>query len=360
MPRTLSPPVHVPIVDDAPMRFDHTVDRFIQAKRQRGDINSPTSERLYRSVLDAHAYDVGQRDPATTTREHILVTLSRWDNPNTASKRLSVLKSFYKWCVQEGVRKDNPADQVPAIRSRPTSVYRLSRDEVRALLGAARTTREKRIVFLGTCAGLRNSELRGLRGSHFAREGYIYVSPSIAKGGKGRWVPVIRDLEPVVAEIRENVADSEFVIPARRWAYVVGPKRRQIDHPHLPSSPQSLKTAIEQLGKRAGIHAHMHPHLMRHAFGDHIAKAAGLKAAQELLGHSDVSTTQGTYTGRFTPDELSATIAGFSFLDEQAFPTPPNYPETPREAPTRIELVLSPGGLILPDAVYRKAGRDGS
>jgi hypothetical protein len=51
---------------------------------------------------------------------------------------------------------------------------------------------------------------------------------------------------------------------------------------------------------------------MRHAFGDHIARFAGMRNAQFLLGHADVSTTE-TYIGRPTLDELRASIEGFEF-----------------------------------------------
>jgi site-specific recombinase XerD len=60
-----------------------------------------------------------------------------------------------------------------------------------------------------------------------------------------------------------------------------------------------------ELGQRAGIHAHITPHSMRHAFGDHVARYAGIKNAQALLGHADVGTTQ-MYTGAPTLDELAA------------------------------------------------------
>jgi site-specific recombinase XerD len=66
------------------------------------------------------------------------------------------------------------------------------------------------------------------------------------------------------------------------------------------------------LAERAGIRAHVHPHVMRHAFGDHVARHAGIKNAQALLGHADVGTTQ-IYTGAPTLDELAAAVEGFRF-----------------------------------------------
>jgi integrase len=79
------------------------------------------------------------------------------------------------------------------------------------MLEAARGVREQQAIFLGLCAGLRNAEPRGLQGRHFARLGWIWVSPDIAKGGRGRWVPVIPDLAPVAVEILSSVGRDEYV-----------------------------------------------------------------------------------------------------------------------------------------------------
>lgn len=81
----------------------------------------------------------------------------------------------------------------------------------------------------------------------------------------------------------------------------------------------------------AGIAARIKPHSLRHAFGDHVTRQAGLRAAQEVLGHADVSTTEGTYTGRPTLDELSAALAWFRY---DGYPSA-STPEAPDAAPFR-------------------------
>ena len=149
----------------------------------------------------------------------------------------------------------------------PTSkVYRLTRSEAAAFLAAAETVRERRIAHIGICAGARNGELRGLQGRHFQRAGWVWISADIAKGGRQRWVPVLPELEPIVHEIRETVAPDEYVIPAQRWRDP-GANSCRGDLSRRPSSSQALRTAVMELAVRAGIHAHVHPHLMRHAFG---------------------------------------------------------------------------------------------
>jgi site-specific recombinase XerC len=104
------------------------------------------------------------------------------------------------------------------------------------------------------------------------------------------------------------------VIPAQRWRDP-GSNLRRGDLSRRPSSSQALRTAVMELAARAGIHSHVHPHVMRHAFGDHVARFAGIKNAQALLGHADVETTQ-IYTGAPTLDELAAAVRGIRFAEE--------------------------------------------
>ena len=54
------------------------------------------------------------------------------------------------------------------------------------------------------------------------------------------------------------------------------------------ASRQVLRTVVMELGRRAGIHAQLTPHSMRHAFGDHVARHAGIENAQALPGHQHV------------------------------------------------------------------------
>jgi integrase len=165
------------------MKFYDAIDRYIVDMRSQGRLNSDSSERGYRSTLEAHAEDIGNRDPAKVGREDVKRTLRRWPNPNTQGTNRAKLVSFYDWAMEEGIRRDNPARATPRPRRRPAESYRLTHDEAVALLRSARGVRERRAIYVLVCAGLRNAELRGLKGAHFQRPGLIHVSADIAKGG---------------------------------------------------------------------------------------------------------------------------------------------------------------------------------
>jgi integrase len=209
------------------------------------------------------------------------------------------------------------------------------------MLDAAKGPRQRRAIFLGICAGLRRAELLGLQGQHFARPGWIWVSSEIAKGGRERWVPVIADLEPIVAEIQEHLSPTDFVLCAQRWRDP-GTNTHRADYATRPASEQALWRLVRTVGEQAGIGHPIRPHLLRHAYADHIARFAGVRNAQFLLGHAGLGTTEG-YLGKPTLDELSAAVAGFTFgpsAGERAFYPVGAVPANPVEAPTGIEPVL--------------------
>ena len=144
---------------------------------------------------------------------------------------------------------------------------------------------------------------------------------------------------PVVAEIRASVGADEFVLPAQRFRDPPFNRRRQ-ELSLRPSSSQALRTLVMEVASRAGIKAHIHPHLMRHAYGDHIARHAGMRNAQFLLGHAGIATTE-TYVGRPTLDELAGSVEGFTYGVEKRTDVlgGPRIPVMAGKASTRIELV---------------------
>jgi site-specific recombinase XerD len=319
------------------VRFDVAIDSYVADMRLQARMNSEATERDYRGTLYAHAEDVKNRDPRKTGRDDVKRTLGRWPHANSRRKNRSILVSFYDWMVEEGLRTTNPARQTRRPKRRPTSVYRLSREEAIRLMGAVRDERERRAIYLGLCAGLRSGELRGLQGQHFARPGVIWVSADIAKGQRERIVPVADELAPIVADLRRVLAPDDYALPSQR-SRNPGVNTRRIDKNKHPMSPKALWELVRRVGKRAGIEAPIHPHLLRHAYADHIARHAGVRHAQQLLGHADIATTQ-IYLGTSTLDELKEAVAGFRFgdlLEKVAYPfTGPLA--NPVEAPAGIE-----------------------
>ncbi|MGZ5324932.1 MAG: tyrosine-type recombinase/integrase [Solirubrobacterales bacterium] len=102
----------------------------------------------------------------------------------------------------------------------------------------------------------------------------------------------------------------------------------------------SSASSVVRIAQRAGIAGRVTVHSLRHAYADHMARHTDVRNVQQLLGHSELATTQ-IYLGNPTLDELQAAVAGFSFG------SPPPSPRlslesvlaNPVEAPTGIEPV---------------------
>jgi site-specific recombinase XerD len=332
------------------VRFTTAIDAFIADWRREGRINSDRTEIAYRSRLADHAQDVGNRDPRTVGRSDVKRTLRRWEHPNTQRHAHAVLRAFYDWAMEEGIRRDNPARQVRKAKARPTHIQRLTRHEIVALMDASMGDwREQRAIHLGVLAGLRSQEMRGLRGLHLARTGFVHVTPDIAKGQRERWVPVLAELEDVVSEIVEAGEPAAFVLPGRHP--LNPPLNTEWRSFPRPMSAKALWEMVVRVGKRAGITTHVHPHLLRHAYGDHVAKHAGLRAAQALLGHVSVDTTAGTYVDRPTLDELAISVHGFSY---RGYPLSEHL-AIADEATTGIEPVQSESRSTIEDSEHDDA-----
>jgi integrase len=297
--------------DQAALTFASAAELYIVDMRALGRLTTERSAEEYRRAIRQHAADGGTTDPRATTRDDVKRTLRRWSHPNTQRRRRSMLVSFYDWMVGEGLRPDNPARQTRAARGREPRVHRLTLEEVRRFLAAARAGSERRIAYFGVCAGLRRNEMRLLQGRHFARDGWIWIPPELAKGGRERWVPVITDLGPIVSDIRETTEPEQFVLPATVW---VASDRglRPVAAPERPCHAKTIWHAVRRIGRRAGIATNVHPHLLRHAFAEHVTRCAGLRAAQAVLGHATIQTTEG-YLAKPSLDELARATATLTF-----------------------------------------------
>ena len=236
------------------MKLRYAIGLYLDDMVSQGRFTSERSEDSYRRSLLVLVEEVKNRDPEKIGREDIKRTLSRWKHPNTQARHRSMMISFFDWLMEEGHRKDNPARQTRRPKARRPDVYRFTFEEVTRFLAAARGDRERRIAYLGICAGLRREELRLLQGRHLARTGWIWVSRDIAKGGRERWVPVLPDLAPTIERILRDVGAEEFVLPSRQNTDV-GVNRKFRATPTKPSDGKVIWRAVKRIAVRAGITA---------------------------------------------------------------------------------------------------------
>jgi site-specific recombinase XerD len=248
-------------------------------------------------------------------RRYVATLSQRGQASTTVARKLASLRGLLALQVRRGERSDNPA----ALLSAPKRPQRLPRvlkpDEVAALLDRIPATtplalRDRALFELAYASGLRAEELVRLDlGSIGFDEEIVRVH---GKGDKTRLVPVgepaLRAIERYLAAGRTalgRAADPELRDGDRTALFVSKSGRR------LGTSDvrRRLRVWARLAAREAPALADAHPHALRHSFATHLLEGgADLRAIQELLGHSSISTTQ-VYT-RVERDRLRAAYVG--------------------------------------------------
>jgi integrase/recombinase XerD len=228
-------------------------------------------------------------------RKYLGTLAKRAMAPATVARRLSAIRSLYKFLFAEAQRKDDPAAVLEGPkRSRPlpktltlADVDRLlrvagSRDPQAPLATRLRAARLACLVELLYATGLRVSELVALPLSAARRGARVVVVRG--KGNKERLVPLNSAAKEAMAaylELRTKAggtgdrADTKWLFPSFGGS---GHLTRQ----HFARELKALAGA-----------AQLSPHVLRHAFASHLLhNGADLRVVQTLLGHADISTTQ--------------------------------------------------------------------
>ncbi len=200
-------------------------------------------------------------------------------------RMLSACRSFFEYLLKNGVVSINPFEGVAAPRSLRKLPETLSVDELSALLsrhdGSVMAVRDQAMLELFYTSGMRLSELAALDCDELDFEaGEISV---IGKGNKQRIVPVgskARDALRKWLDLRNELALKT------ETALFVNNRGSRI-------SVRGIQYRLNQWAKASGLGRRLHPHMLRHSFASHILESSGdLRAVQEMLGHSDISTTQ--------------------------------------------------------------------
>jgi len=199
---------------------------------------------------------------------------------------LSATRSLYRFLIREGLADNNPAQAVQAPKVEKRLPATLDVDQMSGLLdGPAPETmiacRDLAMMELFYSSGLRLAELASLNirdvdfGDHL-----VYVT---GKGNKSRVVPVGSQALNALKKWLSKRDDLGFF---EQTALFITQQGNRL-------GVRSIQKRLSQWGKKQGISDKVYPHRLRHAFASHMLEASGdLRAVQELLGHSDISTTQ--------------------------------------------------------------------
>lgn len=219
---------------------------------------------------------------------------------SSQARRLSSLRQFFKFLYAEGMRTDDPMGTIESARKARPLPKILSEEEVDRLLGCAaaeaarddlpptavaRARRMNALVEILYATGLRVSELVSLPRSVLRSKSRMIVVNG--KGNKERMVPIGERARDALAAFGEATRALGKPATGEVWLF---PALSESGH----MTRQAFARDLKDLAVKAGISpARVSPHVLRHAFASHLLQnGADLRAVQELLGHSDISTTQ--------------------------------------------------------------------
>ena len=214
------------------------------------------------------------------------------------ARKLSAARQFFKFLYAEGLRTDDPTGIIEAPKKerplpktmRENAVTRLleraEAEKMQAAEGPARMGAARMHALVETlyATGLRVTELVSLPVKVALRDERFFLVRG--KGGKERMAPLSARARAALKEwlgVRGRapaLAESPYLFPSSS------------DSGHLPR--QVFARELKSLAARAGVpSAEVSPHVLRHAFASHLLQnGADLRVVQQLLGHSDISTTQ--------------------------------------------------------------------
>lgn len=235
--------------------------------------------------------NIGILEPAKINRTNVMAYIYELQKQKkssaTVSRNIASLRSFFQYLFKKGIVTENPAAELelPKVERKIPEI--LSLEKVELLLEqpngeVGKEIRDKAMLELLYATGIRVTELISLKvedinlNLEYIRCGNDAKSRMIPFGTQAR-----RSLEKYIGQVRNEMLSDEK--EATLFVNCSG----------KPMTRQGFWKIIKGYAKKAGIDEDITPHMLRHSFAAHlIDNGADLRSVQEMLGHSDISTTQ--------------------------------------------------------------------
>jgi site-specific recombinase XerD len=271
--------------------------------------------------------------------------------PSSISARKYALSSFFQFLQTTDALKDSPARFMVNRKIARKLPRFLTVKEVDRLIGAAKKPRDRALIEVMYGTGCRIAEIVGMRVEDISgrtmrvlgkgdkerivvfgsraikyleaylqgrKEGPLFVAQPIRQRGGvsrdqyGAWWGQWRETDTTGNRIMRSVRLGDYELRTKQDAMEALGVRvppAQVQPPSKPLNAHSISMILDAAARRAGL-PHVHPHMLRHSFATHLLESgADLRAIQELLGHSSLSTTQ-IYT-HVSVSHLEKTIEKF-------------------------------------------------
>jgi len=243
---------------------------------------------FYTKYLNGRNIDSISRSSKNDIMDFMLAQKEQGLSANSISRRLAAIKAFYRFLVRERILKSDPTSLMEAPKLWKRVPETLSLNEIERLIAQPdirnkRGIRDKAILEIMYATGMRASEVVSLKLENVNLDiGFVRC---IGKGNKERIIPLGKKAKAAI-ELYLHKSRPSFARKKEADVLFLSRLGKRI-------SRQSLWKIIKKYARLAGIKKEIRPHILRHSFATHLLEhGADLRSVQEMLGHSDISTTQ--------------------------------------------------------------------
>ncbi|MEI3377436.1 MAG: site-specific tyrosine recombinase XerD [Coriobacteriales bacterium] len=278
--------------------FDGALDEYLTYLSVERGLSAASVEAYGRDLRDylafMHATGIDSLDgiEREDITDYIEDLRKRGYASSSTERHVAALKGFHRFCVREGLAKTDLAASVPLPKTADRLPQAITIDQVAVLLDQPFAStpaglRDRAILEMLYGCGLRVSELTSLGfGNLLLDDELVRVR---GKGGKERLVPLLGSARQA---LDEYLRDGRPHLHAKGNAAAQDPDAIFVNARGGRLSRRSVCKLVEKYGRNVRIEG-LHPHTLRHSFATHLLEGgADLRVLQEMLGHSDISTTQ--------------------------------------------------------------------
>ncbi|MCR5260563.1 MAG: tyrosine recombinase XerD [Candidatus Gastranaerophilales bacterium] len=266
----------------------HKIAEFSEYNTAERGLAQNTVEAYQRDLEDFCDFLNSQNidDENEITRIHISLYIKnlreKGFKPTSVVRKIAAIRGWLSWMNINGYIKTNPALSVehPKLAQKLPNV--LTIEDIEKILSFNLTILERSVFELLYACGLRVSELSGLKINNIdLQSGFVRC---IGKGSKERIIPVGQQ---AIESIKTYLKERDYIckkFDLKTKILFLRPNGKEITRQDVYNF---IKKIVAEIGKKAS------PHTIRHSFATHLLEnGADLRVVQELLGHSDVATTQ--------------------------------------------------------------------
>jgi len=268
------------------------IDQFIGYIQAEKRFSALTVEAYQRDMLQfadfiKTGFDIDDLTQVMTTMvKSYIVSLKEKGLANRSiNRKTSTLRTFYKYCLREGLMEKSPMTGVKALKQPKALVKFVTETDINKVSfgedDGFSTCRDHLLFELLYQTGMRQAELRGLKDGDVDKTGMLLKVHG--KRNKDRFVPLSSQMIKLISQY-QALRDAAFAAKADRL--LLNDKGEEM-------SPSYVYNKVHRMLEGATTLKQKSPHVLRHTFATHLLdEGASLVAIQKLLGHEDLATTQ--------------------------------------------------------------------